>query len=114
MHAAAHCQTFLLYLATKEHIMETACTKVTQIIGRKDGSEVRIVAQAFFGQGLHKSIWVYVHCRKNSDSGWRLCDDRPHPDWRTMSVEDYQRYGRSEMLQAVSPIEILKLTSMLA
>ena len=90
---------------------EPLITKVTQVIQREDGSEVRIIAQACFGLGLTRSIDVYVHHRESPDHDWKLCSDRPHPDWREMSVDDYIKHGRSEMLQMVSPGEILKATS---
>jgi hypothetical protein len=83
-------------------------TKITQVIQRDDGSEVRIVAQACFGAGLHRSIDVYVHSRQSVAHDWILCSDRPHPDWKSMSVEDYVKHGRSPMLQAVSYGELLR------
>ncbi|MBC8740391.1 hypothetical protein F6X40_27420 [Paraburkholderia sp. UCT31] len=93
--------------------MDTA-GKVTQIIQRDDGSEVKIVAQKFFGLGLTCSIDVYVLRRESPNHSWMLASNRPHPDWRKMSVDDYVKRGRSEMLQAVSHGEILKVTSALA
>jgi hypothetical protein len=90
---------------------EELSTKVSQIIQRKDGSEVRIVAEACYGFGLTRSIGVYVLRRESPEHAWKLCSDRPHPDWRKMSVDDYIKHGRSEMLQAISHGEILKLTS---
>ena len=86
-------------------------TQITQTLKRKDGSEVRIIAQAFFGRGLTLSIGVDVYRRENPQHNWKLCSDRPHPNWREMSVEEYTRHGRSEMLQAVSPGEILRMTN---
>lgn len=88
-------------------------TKVTKIIPRQDGSEVRIVVQQMTGIGLHSSLWIYVHRRQTIDHPWILLSDRPHPNWRSMSIDDYISEGRSEMLQSVSPGEILKLTSMI-
>lgn len=88
--------------------------KVTQIIERGDGSAVRIVAQTCFGIGLTCSIDVYVHRRESPSHPWRLTSNRPHPDWRKMPVDEYIKRGRSEMLQVVSPGEILKVTNALA
>jgi len=88
-------------------------TKVTKIIPRQDGSEVKIVVEQMIGSGLHSSIGVYVHCRETPGHPWVLRSDRPHADWRGMSLDDYIMHGRSEMLQSVSPGEILKLTSMI-
>lgn len=86
-------------------------TKVTQIIEREDGSEVRIVAEAFFGAGLHRSIDIRVHHRDSSDQPWALCSERPHPDWLSMSVDDYVKQGRSQVMQLVSPGEILTVAN---
>lgn len=88
-------------------------TKITQLLQRSDGTEVRIVAQAFFGIGLHRSIGVMVHTRENIDHEWTLCSDSPHPDWRSMSVDDYNLRGRSPMLQTVSPGELLRAMSLI-
>lgn len=90
---------------------DSKVTKITQLIQRDDGSEVRIVATAMFGEGLHRSIDVYVHRRESEEHDWVLCSDRPHPDWRSMSVEDYVKHGRSPMLQAVSSGELLRAMS---
>lgn len=90
--------------------IENPITKLTQIFDRPDGSQARIVAQVYFGAGLHRSVGVYVHRRENPDSPWALCSDQPHPDWKKMSVEDYKTRGRSEVLRTVTPGEILKLT----
>jgi len=88
-------------------------TKVTQVLQRKDGSEVRIVANAMYGTGLHMSVDVYVHRRPSPESDWELCSDMPHPNWRTMSVAEYIERGRSPKLQAVTHGEILKVASMI-
>jgi hypothetical protein len=88
-------------------------TKVKKIIPGQDGSEVRIVVEQMTGLGLHSSIGVYVHRRETPDHPWVLRSDRPYPDWRGMSLDDYVMHGRSEMLQSVSIGEILKLTSMI-
>lgn len=87
--------------------------KIEQVIQRKDGSEVKIVAQACFGSGLTCSIDVFVLRRASPDQAWTLANDRPHPDWRTMSVDEYVKHGRSEMLRTSSIGEILKVTNAL-
>jgi hypothetical protein len=88
--------------------------KVTQIIQRSDGSEVEIVAQKCFRLGLTCSVEAYVRRRESPADPWMLTNDRPHPDWRTMSVDEYVKRGRSEMLPAASHGELLKVTSALA
>ncbi|GBG14268.1 chorismate synthase [Novimethylophilus kurashikiensis] len=80
---------------------------------RPDGSEVRIVAQACWGSGLTCSIDVAVHRRASDKHDWQLMSNRPHPAWRSMSIKDYALHGRSEMLLAASPAEILRATSAL-
>lgn len=92
---------------------EELITKISQIVPRADGSEVRIVATAMYGLGLTRSIDVYVHRRASAEDDWVLCSDRPHPRWRTMSREEYLSHGRSEMLRTVTHAEILKVTSMI-
>lgn len=92
---------------------ENLVTKISQILPREDGTEVKIVATLMTGVGLHESIDVYVLRRQSPEHNWNLLNDRPHPDWRTMSLDEYVKHGRSEMLQAVSHGEILKLTSQL-
>ena len=84
-------------------------TGYTQIIERADGKEVKIVARSYVGTGLHVSVGVDVFRRDKSADNWILCGDKPHPRWREMSVDEYVKGGRSEMLQVVSPGEILKV-----
>lgn len=82
--------------------------KVEHLIQRADGSEVKIVAEAFYGSGLTLSIGTYVLRRDNPDQNWQLTSDRPHPDWKKMPRADYVKFGRSEMLRTASIGEILK------
>lgn len=88
---------------------ENSITKYTQLIERNDGSEVKIVATAFFGAGLHMSVGVDVFKREKANDQWILCKDKPDLRWREMSVDEYIKNGRSEMLQVASPGEILKV-----
>jgi len=87
-------------------------TKVSQIIQRDDGSEVKIVAEAIPNPPGQISD-VYVLRRSNPKDDWSLCSKQPHPDWKTMSLTDYIAFGRSEMLRLVSHSEILKVSSWL-
>ena len=93
-------------------IMQDLITKFTAEATRKDGSQVRIVATEM-GMPFCSSIDVYVHARANSQTDWQLCSDKPHPDWKIMPVDDYIKFGRSEVLKAVSPGEILKVVGMI-
>lgn len=87
--------------------------KVEQLLKRTDGSEVKVVAQECFGLGLTRSVDVYVLRRESAKHAWKLLSNRPHPNSRSMSVDEYVKHGRSEMLQNVSHAEILRTTSML-
>ena len=87
--------------------------RVEQLIDRQDGSQVKIVAQEFGGQGLHYSVGVHVLRRENPQADWKLCSDAPHPKWREMSVDEYVKNGRSEKLKTVSHGEILKVSKLL-
>lgn len=93
--------------------MEDLVTKVTRVISRNDGSEVKLVAQAYFGAGLHRSVGVDVFRRAGPHQDWQLCSDQPHRDWRTISVDEYRKHGRSEKLQAASPGEIMAVGAMI-
>lgn len=87
-------------------------TKITHELTRGDGSQVRIVVQQFFGLDMTQPpyIDIYVLQRPDQVAPWRVLNDRPHPDWRSMSVDDYIKRGRSELLQTVSFGEIMRLT----
>jgi len=87
--------------------------KVERVISAADGSETKIVAQEFFGTGLHRSVGVHVLSRKDASTPWSLLNDRPHPDWRSMSVDQYKEEGRSEVLREVGPGQILKTIALL-
>ncbi len=87
--------------------------KAQQTITRPNGAEVKIVAEECFGAGLHRSVSVFVLYRGSNAEEWSLASDRPHPDWRSMSVEEYKRHGRSKMLQVATPAEILKTINQL-
>jgi hypothetical protein len=85
--------------------------KFTQTIVRKDGSEVRIIATPMASiNGVDVSVDIYVLHRESPAHEWRVANNRPHPDWRRMSVNEYIKHGRSEMLQIASPCEILKVS----
>lgn len=83
--------------------------KNEQILTRADGSQVKIVAELFTSPSVDFSIGNYVLFRPNAESKWSLCGDRPHPDHRSMSVDEYVKHGRPEMLQVASIAEILKV-----
>lgn len=90
---------------------EELITKVSKVLQREDGSEARITATLMTGAGLHQSIDIYVHRRQSPEDEWTLCSDSPHPDWRTMSVDEYDKTGRSDKLKTVWHNEIFKVAS---
>lgn len=69
--------------------------KATQILQRKDGSEVRIVVEEFWGLGLTRSLDVRVHRRESAKHEWQLMSNRPHPKWREMSVDARSNFAQS-------------------
>lgn len=83
--------------------------KARQHIVRPDGSEVQIVAQYCYGPTEKPAVDTFVLGRASSSEAWRVLNNRPHPDWRTMSVAEYVQHGRSEMLQRVTHGEIFKV-----
>jgi hypothetical protein len=92
-------------------MQEELITKFTAILTRKDGSQARIVATQMGGPFRH-SVDTYVHRRNNENEPWQLCSDRPHQDWRAMSVDDYVKFGRSEKFRTVTHGEIFKAAGM--
>lgn len=86
-------------------------SKVERLLKRADGSEVKIVGEAMYGAGLRLSIDTYVLARESANHQWRVASDRPHPDWRTMSVDEYVKHGRAEKFQVASHGEILSVAN---
>lgn len=80
-----------------------------RIIKRADGSEVKLVARAFFGVNMKIATDVDVFRRSGPDDDWKLTSAEPHPDWRKMSVDEYNKRGRSERFQTASHGEIFKV-----
>lgn len=91
--------------------VEETISRITRFFKREDGSEIRIVAQDYSLPGCKPSLGYYVHRRQSPDQPWQLCGDRPHPDWRSMSVDDYVENGRPEALEVLGQGEILKTLS---
>lgn len=89
-------------------------TKVTQILQRDDGSEAKIIVESSYGPNLElQPPHTEVYRRDDSRQPWRVCSTRPHPDYLAMPVDQYIKEGRSEMLQVVSTVELLKVSSMI-
>lgn len=84
--------------------------KVENIITRPDGSQVKIVAEMFIGRGLTESIGNYVLRRPTPECSWNLCEGGSSNSKELgMSVAEYIKHGRPEMLQFATPAEILKV-----
>lgn len=88
--------------------------KVTKVFNRDDGSQVRVVAENFALAGsLENQVGYYVHRRNSVDDQWVLCGDRPHKNWRDMSIQEYEDFGRAEVFQVLSHGEILGVLNMI-
>lgn len=88
--------------------------KVTQVLQRPDGSEVRIVAQKVYDVLRAKPVVSYfVQKRETPEVDWRTLSSTPAPGWREMPRAEYLKHGRSEVFQAVSHGEIFKVCQML-
>ena len=84
--------------------------KLERLLPQADGSEVKLVGQTMYGSGLTLSVDVFALHRDGADKPWRRLSDLPHPDWRTMSVDEYNKRGRSELLQRVGHGPILAMS----
>lgn len=93
--------------------VENPITKITRHFPREDGSEVRIVATLMFGAGLHPSADLYAHRRTSPDTPWQLLSSEPHPDARSMSIEEYNARGRSPLLTHTTFAERVKTSGWL-
>lgn len=100
-------------MAINDTMIRDPITKIQKIFVREDGSEAKIIAESMFGKGLHHSANVTVFRRESAAHAWQLCGDQLHPDWRSMSVDEYTKSGRPEMFKYVSIGEILSMVNML-
>jgi hypothetical protein len=89
-------------------IADDIVTKVTKIIPRENGSEVKIVAWSTVSpsDGSRQAA-CDVFKRETPEDNWQYCSDTTHKDWRTMSVDDYNAFGRCEKFQTANHGEIL-------
>ncbi len=87
-------------------------TRVSKVMKKDDGTEFRIVGELVIGFS-DTAIDYYVHRRQSPESPWELLSKDPHPDWRTMSVDEYTKRGRSPLLQALRFPELFKLMDVL-
>ena len=94
--------------AQKNTSIEDPITTVTTFLSRPDGSEVKIVATLSFGIDGKPYQSTDVFRRNGLDSNWHYCSDQPHPDWLSMSVDEYIKRGRSEKFRTVTHGEIFK------
>ena len=94
-------------------VNDNKVTSVTCHIVREDGSEVKIRVAKSVNVIGNDSFWVDVYHKSDTGGDWRLCGDRPHINWRSMSVDDYLKKGRPECFNYVSHGEVLKTISMI-
>lgn len=87
-------------------------TRVSKVMKKDDGTEFRIVGELVIGFS-DTSVDYYVHRRQSTEHPWELLSKDPHPDWRTMSVDEYTKRGRSPLLQALRFPELFKLMDVL-
>ncbi len=83
--------------------------KIERIITRCDGSAVKIVGEEFKNFRGHYDSFFYAFRRESPGRPWKLLSDRPHPNWRSMSVDEYVKHGRSELHQAVRHSEMISV-----
>lgn len=87
-------------------------TRVSKVMKKGDGTEFRIVGDLCIGFS-ETSVDYYFHRRQSPEHPWELLSKDPHPDWRTMSVDEYTKRGRSPLLQALRFPELFKLMDVL-
>lgn len=88
--------------------------EITQELPRNDGSSIRIVVKDITSPwDNQRMIDTYVLHRASNKSSWKVLSNRPHPDARTMCVDDYAKYGRSALLQELTRREQLIVLPML-
>jgi hypothetical protein len=91
---------------------EQLTTKITNIITRKNGNQVRIVSE-LFDPILNPTVSTIAFHRDNSNDNWKLCSKEYHPDVKTMSRSDYMKFGRSELMEKVTFAELAKTANMI-
>lgn len=93
---------------------EDLITKVSQIIPRADGSQVKIVVSStMLSTGVAHAVSSYVLRRESESDNWKLCSDSMPEGWKMMPREDYIKFGRPERFRYASHAEVLKLTQLL-
>ncbi len=88
-------------------------SRVEHIIPTTNGAQHKIIAESFIDPVHGRQTSFYVLSRPHPASPWTYLSERPHPDWRSMSVDEYLKNGRSEALNAVGSAEVMKALSML-
>ncbi|MEQ1977367.1 hypothetical protein [Xenorhabdus sp. SGI240] len=89
-------------------ITEDIVMQVIHII-HKGETTIRIIATMFYGLGLSESINIDVFKKDVDDSKFILCGNRPHPEWRRMSVDEYIQRGRPEKFKYATYAEIIRV-----
>lgn len=86
--------------------------KTIRLLSTPDGTQIRLTATLVPRLDMSQmDVDIYAHFRQNAEQPWELANDRPHPNWRDMSVQDYIDRGRSQLLQLLgSPGPLLSLS----
>ncbi len=84
--------------------------KIERLISRDDGSQIKIVAELWCNLFGKDAIHAYTLRRDSADLSWSCCGTNPANNWREMSVDEYVRSGRSELLRYASPAELLSVS----
>lgn len=89
-------------------------SRVEQVLQRTDGSEVKIVAHTIcsFLEDT-PSVETFVLWRESSKHDWQYASEQPHPNWRSMSVDEYIKHGRPKMLQVTTFGERVRVAQLL-
>lgn len=88
-------------------------TKIEKTFECESGEQSRLTVYLASRPGGSALVGVYGHHRANDSEPWSLCSENPHPDWKSMSVDEYEKRGRSELLQYIKRSDIFKYSAML-
>lgn len=92
--------------------MKRMANGLSQILTRQDGSQVKLMGRMSGGLFCKANPDVWALFRQDQSCDWVLLSKEPHPDWRTMPVDEYAKSGRSEFMQKVSFGELIKFKQM--
>lgn len=91
-------QLFELVSSEFQHVPGAGSLSLVNMYRMTDGSTVKLTAQAMHQLDFSKFDINIFALKQNEDGTWRYVGDRPHPDWRKMSVDEYIQRGKPEIL----------------